>query len=96
MGFYYKLELSKNEIMLLQACEKFTDALPKKLPPGKSAARDLVWREHVLPTLNLFKASCVIARALQNNGLIETDAGWRITEKGRLVLGLIKRELSEV
>lgn len=101
MGFSWKIELSRNEIMLLMACAEY-DKGYKKLPAGEETpgskrqhAEHELWKRTVNEKAGRsIKALSVVSRGLQNEGLTE-PGGWRLTPKGKLVLQLLQQDMQQ-
>jgi len=104
MTITWKIELTANEICMLRACAAYTDAVAKHkelrkimddpdVDKGLNASRALI-DQYVLPVITAMRASCLVARGLGEEGLIEPRQGdWRITKRGRMVLAIVEDEL---
>ncbi|TXH49895.1 MAG: hypothetical protein E6Q97_21590 [Desulfurellales bacterium] len=107
MGFYWKIELTKNEIAVLKSCEAYTNRINNlslaekndyyKPPKGRGTHYPTLWDEALGEVRNNISNFIRTSKALHEDGLLEQDEDiWQITNRGRIVLELIQGDINKI
>ena len=109
MAFYWKIELTSNQMQLLLACEKYTDRvdalskadkkhLYRDIQSGQKGANyPSLWSDLVFVEMRNMRHGVTVSKALHEDGLLESEGDtWRVSKRGRQVIDLIRGEIVDL